>query len=203
MSIHPTTLPSLSEIRTSADTTPSGPLASTLATLFEPSPVLYSDLVPALKGAQPQSYHELVELAVAAILRWTPEKQAAFVGAHPRIGEVKGLSALSAAEQASKQTPPEVLARLEQLNKAYENKYEGLRYITFVNGRSRKEIMVEMEEKLGVSRESNLAIDAAGNSSATVKMGDDEWLLEVRRAVADVGQIARSRLTVLVGAEDD
>lgn len=193
MSIYPTSLPSLPSLSTSSDASPSGPLASALATLFEASPVLYSDLVPSLIDLSPEiytSYGTLVEAAVTSIKQLPREKQAAFVGAHPRIGEVSGLSALSAAEQASKQTPPEVLEHLAKLNELYEAKYEGLRYITFVNGRSRKEIMEEMEGKLGVGSGEYVDVGAA----VRIAMGSDEWETEVKRAVEDVGKIARARL---------
>ncbi|VDC06516.1 unnamed protein product [Peniophora sp. CBMAI 1063] len=203
MSIYPTSLPSLPSLATSSDASPSGPLASALATLFEPSPVLYSDLVPALLNSSPDiytSYGTLVDAAVASIKQWPREKQAAFIGAHPRIGEVSGLSALSAAEQASKQTPPEVLERLAKLNALYEDRYEGLRYITFVNGRSRKEIMEEMEVKLGVGSGEDVVVgeDEAGR----VKIESDEWEKEVRRAVEDVGRIAKARLRNMGFAAD-
>ena len=92
-----------------------------------------------------------------------------------------------------------MLARLAHLNACYEHKYPGLVYITFVNGRSRAEIKDEMEEKLGfVGKTVGTTSDGE-----RVKMGDVEWLLEVRRAVADVGRIARSRLTAIGVEEGD
>ncbi|TFY58200.1 hypothetical protein EVG20_g8244, partial [Dentipellis fragilis] len=145
----PPALPTLQEIANSDDLTSTGPLAGTLSTLFEPSPVLFSHLVPQLHGTldrtSPLTYQTLISDAVRTISTWDQDLQASFIGAHPRIGEINGLSALSAAEQAARATPPEVLERLGVLNAAYEARYEGLRYITFVNGRSRKEIMGEME----------------------------------------------------------
>ena len=96
------------------------------------------------------------------------------------------MSALSAAEQASKQTPPEVLERLARLNALYEAKYEGLRYITFVNGRSRKEIMEEMEEKLGVQSGQDVP-GIEGKGVERVVMDSEEWEVEVKRAVEHAG----------------
>ncbi|KAI0028672.1 Oxo-4-hydroxy-4-carboxy-5-ureidoimidazoline decarboxylase [Vararia minispora EC-137] len=187
-------LPCLSDIAATQDASPEGPLANALATLFEPSPSLYTNLVPALAHAVrgPRTYHALVDDATREILSWPPGQQVAFVGAHPRIGEVSGLSALSAQEQASRKTPTEVFIRLGELNVAYERKYEGLRYITFVNGRSQQEIMEEMEEKLGVGKG---AIDPATLES--VPIGSTEWETEVRRAVEDVGRIAKARLAMM------
>lgn len=203
MSIYPTSLPSLPSLATSSDAAPSGPLASALATLFEASPVLYSDLVPALLHSSTDiytSYGTLVDAAVASIKQWPREKQAVFVGGHPRIGEVNALSALSAAEQASKQTPHDVLERLAKLNELYEAKYEGLRYITFVDGRSRKEIMEEMQEKLDVESGQNVDVDV--QSTERVVMESDEWEKEVKRAVEAVGNIAKARLRTM-GFEAD
>ena len=80
-------------------------------------------------------------VASNVISGWDDDLKTQFIAGHPRIGEVNGLSQLSAQEQAAKATPPEVLARLAHLNTCYENHYPGLIYITFVNGRSRAQIM--------------------------------------------------------------
>ncbi|KAI0313093.1 Oxo-4-hydroxy-4-carboxy-5-ureidoimidazoline decarboxylase [Amylostereum chailletii] len=197
MSIHPTALPSLSQLAASTDTSPRSPIAEALSTLFEPSPVLLSKLVPALVNLlqdpatrpTPFTYLALIDLATTTIQAWPHDLQAAFVGGHPRIGEVNGLSALSAQEQLSRATPPEVLARLVALNAAYEKKYEGLRYITFVNGRSRRDVMEEMEVALGVDKN-----EVEPSAIGAVERGGKEWVAEVRRAVEDVGRIAKSRL---------
>ncbi|KAA1468836.1 hypothetical protein DENSPDRAFT_544640 [Dentipellis sp. KUC8613] len=191
-------LPTLQAIASSDDLTSTGPLAGALSTLFEPSPVLFSHLVPQLHRTRDRAsaltYQSLISDAARTIATWDPDLQASFIGAHPRIGEVNGLSALSAAEQAARATPPEVLERLGVLNAAYEVRYEGLRYITFVNGRSRKEIMEEMEAFLGVGKGD---IDLQQIASSKVTTGGEAWLAEVKRAVHDVGQIARSRLRAL------
>ncbi|KAI9429360.1 Oxo-4-hydroxy-4-carboxy-5-ureidoimidazoline decarboxylase, partial [Lactarius indigo] len=178
----------------SRDATRDGPLALAFATLFEPSSPLFEFLVPTvvanIDGAnlggqiQRRSYNALIDTAIWELEKWPHDQQASFLGGHPRIGEIKGLSALSASEQAAHATPPEVLERLVVLNEEYERRYPGLRYITFVNGRSRKMIMLEMEEKLGIVDDS------------WVK-GDSKEVYEARRALQDVGNIAKSRLTAL------
>ena len=54
-------------------------------------------------------------------------------------------------------------------------------------------IMVEMEGKLGT-----LGDDAEGDNSKEVHLlGSDEWVAEVRRALEDIGKIAKSRLVAL------
>ncbi|KAJ3257321.1 hypothetical protein HK104_007039 [Borealophlyctis nickersoniae] len=44
-------------------------------------------------------------------------------------------------------TRPETLARLAELNEAYEKKF-GFRFVVFVNGRSRDEIVSVLEHRL-------------------------------------------------------
>lgn len=113
------------------------------------------------------------------------------------------MSNLSAKEQGSTSTvaptPPEVLSRLEHLNAVYEAKYPGLRYITFVNGRSRAAIAEEMEDKLGF--EHSLSSDEDKISSVEpIEWGGVEWKAELDRAVVEIGRIAKSRL-LLLGVE--
>jgi 2-oxo-4-hydroxy-4-carboxy--5-ureidoimidazoline (OHCU) decarboxylase len=197
----PPVLPSVSEIYASRDVSQDGPLARAFATLFESSPALFEFLVPSViaiiadpEGRIPQrTFNALIDIGIREFDDWPHTRQASFLGGHPRIGEIKGLSALSASEQAAHATPPEVLARLLELNEEYERRYPGLRYITFVNGRSRKTIMVEMEERLRIG-------DAwvKGDSSEEVHLlGSEEWVSEARRALDDIGKIAKSRLVAL------
>jgi 2-oxo-4-hydroxy-4-carboxy--5-ureidoimidazoline (OHCU) decarboxylase len=195
-------LPLVSEIYASKDLSRDGPLARAFATLFEPSPALFEFLVPSVGAivANPGSrvprrtYNALIDVAISELDGWPHGRQAGFLGGHPRIGEIKGLSALSASEQAAHATPPEVLARLLELNEEYERRYPGLRYITFVNGRSRKMIMVEMEEKLGIGDGWE---KGDNNLKDAYRQGSDEWATEVRRALKDIGDIAKSRLAAL------
>ncbi len=196
-------LPPVSEIYASRDTSRDGPLALAFATLFEPSPALFEFLVPSvvatiaaanLESQIPhRSYNALIDTAIRELEGWLHGQKASFLGGHPRIGEIKGLSALSASEQAAHATPPEVLERLVVLNEEYERRYPGLRYITFVNGRSRKMIMLEMEEKLGIIDDSWVK----GDSKEVYEVGSGGWATEARRALQDVGHIAKSRLAAL------
>lgn len=191
------TLPSIADIR-SADG--DAPLASVLSTLFEPSDVLLTHLVPQLKerlaAADNQhltSYSQLVDIALSIIEGWDESLRAEFISGHPRIGEVNNLSKLSAQEQAAKATPPEVLARLAHLNACYEYQYPGLVYITFVNGRTRTAIMREMEDALGLPQSLDASQPPIG-SLLTIPKGDPRWKQELERAVQDVGKIAKSRI---------
>ncbi|KAI5124207.1 hypothetical protein M0805_005057 [Coniferiporia weirii] len=214
-------LPSLSNLLDSVRS-PNGhassdsPLAHTLALLFETSPILLNVLVPEFSQRLcdigqtdlPESHAQLIDHALQIVHGWGWSAKADFVGGHPRIGEVNGLSAMSAVEQgqtgqvsvgnAPAPTRPEVLARLAFLNNVYERRYLGLVYITFVNGRSRAQIRDEMEEKL--SEEGVLPAigeDCVLESIVPQNVCGDAWCKEVKRAVDDVGKIAKSRLCKL------
>jgi hypothetical protein len=65
--------------------------------------------------------------AERVIRAWPVADQASFIHGHPRIGELVGLSVLSAQEQAQRATPQHVLDRLAYLNEEYERRYPGLR----------------------------------------------------------------------------
>jgi 2-oxo-4-hydroxy-4-carboxy--5-ureidoimidazoline (OHCU) decarboxylase len=73
--------------------------------------------------------------------------------AHPAIGG-KPASARSAAEQGT-DDDPEVLADLAELNRAYEERF-GFRFVVFVNGRPRREIVPILRERLERTREEEL-----------------------------------------------
>jgi 2-oxo-4-hydroxy-4-carboxy--5-ureidoimidazoline (OHCU) decarboxylase len=73
--------------------------------------------------------------------------------AHPAIG-ARATSAQSAREQGSDDDPT-VLAELAELNGAYEKKF-GFRFVVFVNGRARREIVPILRERLRRTREAEL-----------------------------------------------
>lgn len=183
-------------------------LKDVLIALFEHSDVLAQHLLPELLAAQrdkpsvyrPSDIESVLGRSMGIIQRWDPELQAQFVGGHPRIGETKNLSVLSSKEQSggtSQPTPPDVLARLAHLNACYERVYPGLRYITFVNGRSRAVIAEEIEDKLRITH--SLSPDQPSvERFEPVEKYSHVWRQELDRAVEDVGQIAQSRLAKLV-----
>jgi hypothetical protein len=71
------------------------------------------------------------------------EDQAAALAAHPRIGE-------SSAEQRG-----DVPEELDALNRAYEAKF-GFRFVVFVAGRTRDELVPVLRERLARTREEEL-----------------------------------------------
>jgi 2-oxo-4-hydroxy-4-carboxy--5-ureidoimidazoline (OHCU) decarboxylase len=76
------------------------------------------------------------------------------LNAHPAIG-ARTLSQRSATEQG--ETPdPAVLADLSYLNQVYEEKF-GFRFVVFVQGRPKREILEVLRERIGNTREEELA----------------------------------------------
>jgi len=73
--------------------------------------------------------------------------------AHPAIG-AKNLSTRSAAEQGA-DADPAVLTELAYLNRVYEEKF-GFRFVVFVAGRPKREILKVLGERIGNTREEEL-----------------------------------------------
>jgi 2-oxo-4-hydroxy-4-carboxy--5-ureidoimidazoline (OHCU) decarboxylase len=69
------------------------------------------------------------------------------LNAHPAIGQRTGLSPRSAAEQGA-DDDPEVVAELERLTRAYEEKF-GFRFVVFVNRRPKQEILDVLRARIG------------------------------------------------------
>jgi 2-oxo-4-hydroxy-4-carboxy--5-ureidoimidazoline (OHCU) decarboxylase len=84
----------------------------------------------------------------------TEAEQKEVLDSHPAIGG-KPTSARSAAEQGTDDDPA-VLAELADLNRTYESKF-GFRFVVFVNGRARREIIPVLRERLGRTRDEELA----------------------------------------------
>jgi 2-oxo-4-hydroxy-4-carboxy-5-ureidoimidazoline decarboxylase len=83
------------------------------------------------------------------------EEKLEALAAHPAIGQRSGLSARSAAEQGE-DADPCVLVDLAALNAAYEERF-GFRFVVFVNGRAKGEILEVLRARIGRSREEELA----------------------------------------------
>lgn len=73
------------------------------------------------------------------------------VGAHPRLGvpTVSALSDFSSSEQKSLSTgDPRLKQKLIELNAQYESTFPGLRFVVWVNGKPREEIMEIMKKRM-------------------------------------------------------
>ena len=87
----------------------------------------------------------------------TEAERIAVLDAHPRIGATAGLSVRSAAEQrVTEATDTATLAILEHLNDDYERRF-GFRFVVFVAGRSRADLVPVLRSRLARTREEELA----------------------------------------------
>ncbi|KAF2767726.1 hypothetical protein EJ03DRAFT_248496, partial [Teratosphaeria nubilosa] len=129
--------------------------AEILDLLFEPSTHLHTLSVPLLQEKTFSSYPGLIsaiglqltafsESASTSDTQWLES----ILGSHPRLGAKKVESAQSQAEQAQLKGSAEEAEQLRMLNEEYEAKYPGLRYVVFVNGRSRAVIMDDMRARI-------------------------------------------------------
>lgn len=132
--------------------------AAILDLLFEPSTQLHTLAVPLLHQQKFQAWDDLIatignqltELSESASTSDTAWLEDILVS-HPRLGAKKVDSAQSQAEQAQLQGNAEEGEQLRALNEEYERKYPGLRYVVFVNGRSRPAIMDDMRSRISNS----------------------------------------------------
>ncbi|CAG8524007.1 6595_t:CDS:1 [Paraglomus brasilianum] len=156
---------------------------ASINTLFEPAPPLAQQLY----AKRPfSSYDDLINIAESIVLgnELSIEEKKEIVNAHPRLGEKKeklstfslreqgyngagmgekGMDRASGGQSATNTENTvvegdEVNGRLKELNMEYENKY-GFRFVVFVNGRSRREIIPVFENRLrNGNEEEELAI---------------------------------------------
>ncbi|KAK4120257.1 hypothetical protein N657DRAFT_164874 [Parathielavia appendiculata] len=179
-------LPAITSLPTLSDTA----LTSTIDLLFEPSPDLHALALPTVRALSFASYDDLIAtlrtqlLDLTSAVRGDEEGRGrrtlyGILGSHPRLGEKKnkgvqgegqgGLSQLSAEEQRHLREEDEELAGL---NREYEERFPGLRYVVWVNGRGRGEVMADMrrrirrgdireEEKEGIQAMCDIAVDRA------------------------------------------
>jgi 2-oxo-4-hydroxy-4-carboxy--5-ureidoimidazoline (OHCU) decarboxylase len=99
----------------------------------------------------------MVERARSILGSLSEEEKIRTLNAHPRIGErPDGMSAHSRAEQAAGGDGSGELAdELREMNAEYERRF-GFRFVVFVNRRPRRELLAELRERMGHSREQEL-----------------------------------------------
>ncbi len=147
-------LPTIGELNARDETG----FASALAPLFESSPRFLRRLAA---GRPFRSYAALLREAREIAARLPREEQVELLGSHPRIGaDPAAVSVLSYTEQgydrAPAQADAEVARRLHELNEAYESRF-GFRFVVFVAGRPRSEIVPVLEAALDSDAEAELA----------------------------------------------
>jgi 2-oxo-4-hydroxy-4-carboxy-5-ureidoimidazoline decarboxylase len=151
---------------------PEAEFVDMIAPLFEGAPHFLARLV----AARPFAGESALFDAAGEIALAMPEaEQLELLDAHPRIGaSVSVMSPASAAEQRAGEPTisaanEAVQATLDRLNTAYEARF-GFRFVIFMNGRPRSQIVPIMERRLGGRRRD-----------------------EKRRALVDVIAIAQDR----------
>ena len=92
--------------------------------------------------------------AETTLVALSHEEKVEALNAHPAIGQRRGMSARSVAEQGD-DADPAVLAELDSLNRAYEEKF-GFRFVVFVAGRSKREVLEVLRERIGRTRDEEL-----------------------------------------------
>ncbi|KAI1454897.1 Oxo-4-hydroxy-4-carboxy-5-ureidoimidazoline decarboxylase [Annulohypoxylon moriforme] len=153
----PTTLPPISSLSTTNDEA----IKSVLDILFEPSSDLHDLAIPSIHDSPSfTSYVSLIKHVEAIMSQLAQssspdarKKLHGILGSHPRLGEKKVESAQSRAEQAHLNTSntkekEEEATKLKALNDEYESRFPGLRYVVFVNGRSRAIVMQNMQDRI-------------------------------------------------------
>jgi 2-oxo-4-hydroxy-4-carboxy--5-ureidoimidazoline (OHCU) decarboxylase len=101
----------------------------------------------------------------------TEQEQRQALNAHPAIG-ARTLSTRSATEQGSGGGGhPAVLTELAYLNQVYEEKF-GFRFVVFVNGRPKSEILAILQERLERGRDEELQTGLR----ELVAIARDRWL---------------------------
>jgi 2-oxo-4-hydroxy-4-carboxy--5-ureidoimidazoline (OHCU) decarboxylase len=120
-----------------------------LVAIFERAP----GLADRVRGSDAAS---IVASARSEVARMTEDDRIAVLNAHPRIGaDPAALSALSRREQGGS-ADVATSRELASLNDDYERKF-GFRFVVFVGGRSKAEIVPVFRERLLRTRDDELA----------------------------------------------
>jgi len=120
-----------------------------LAAIFERAPVLAGRV----RGTDAAS---ILASARTEIARMSESERIGVLNAHPRIGaDPASLSPVSRREQSGDADVP-TLQALAAMNEEYERTF-GFRFVVFVAGRSKAEIVPVMRERLRRTREEELA----------------------------------------------
>ena len=127
-----------------------GSFSESVSLLFENAPRFAAWLA----AARPfESDAELMAAATRIAHRMSEPEQLELVNAHPPLGSRDRLSQASQREQG--RTPDPVDVELARLNASYEMRF-GFRYLVYVAGRSREELLPEFRAALRGDREAEL-----------------------------------------------
>lgn len=130
------------------------PFDERLAAVFERAPVLVERLRAVVTDRD--DAQTIMTKARAVLARMGQPERMAILDAHPRIGaDPRSLSVLSRREQGD-DADEQVARDLARLNDEYEHRF-GFRFVVFVGGRSRREIVPILRERLSRPRDEELA----------------------------------------------
>ena len=130
---------------------PSDEITGRLAAIFERAP----GLAAALRHAGQDTPRAIIAKARGALEAMTEEQRVAVLDAHPRIGADAASLSLHSRREQGDAADEATLRELDQLNDAYEKKF-GFRFVVYVDGRPRAEILSVMRQRLQRSREEEL-----------------------------------------------
>src|SRR6476620_2416365 len=122
-----------------------------LAAVFERAP----GLAAALRNADEDTPRSIIAKARGALERMTEPERIAVLNAHPRIGADPASLSMHSRREQGEATDGATLQLLDELNDAYEEKF-GFRFVVFVAGRSKKEIIPIVRARLANTRDDEL-----------------------------------------------
>lgn len=95
-----------------------------------------------------------LEQAERVLETLSDEEKVEALRTHPAIG-ARNVSPRSAGEQGT-DADPAILSELAYQNQVYEEKF-GFRFVVFVDGRAKREILAVLSERIGRTRDEELA----------------------------------------------
>jgi 2-oxo-4-hydroxy-4-carboxy--5-ureidoimidazoline (OHCU) decarboxylase len=131
----------------------SEPMTGRLAAVFERAP----GLAAALRHAGQDTPRSIIAKARGALDRMTEDERVAVLDAHPRIGADPGSLSVHSRREQGEAVDGATLQTLDELNDAYEDKF-GFRFVVFVAGRSKRELVPVLRARLANTRETELRI---------------------------------------------
>ena len=130
---------------------PSDEITGRLAAIFERAP----GLAAALRHANQDTPRAIIAKARGALEAMTEQQRVAVLDAHPRIGADAASLSLHSRREQGDAADEATLRDLDELNDTYERKF-GFRFVVFVAGRSKREIVPVLRARLTNTREAEL-----------------------------------------------
>lgn len=130
---------------------PPDAITGRLAAVFERAP----GLAAVLRHASQDTPRAIIAKARGALDGMTEGERIAVLDAHPRIGANAASLSLHSRREQGDVADDATLRELDELNDAYEEKF-GFRFVVFVAGRSKQEIVPILRARLANTRDAEL-----------------------------------------------